>query len=141
MELARLQNVIVAQLRPAVRRLAERHPQFVARVLRRLVVQSPSRFLAGFWRDDGDREEFAATVAWEETSRPAGAIGSVWLVILLQLLLPALIRAFICWWSESASHRAAVGELRERLAASDALPTAALGWQRLWRMVCPRRDT
>lgn len=143
MELADLQDAIVDRLRPACQRMAARHPGFVARVVRRLVLRTPETERGYiYFRVYDEQQEFIADVALAEaTERPIGLAESVWLAILLQILLPALIQAFLLWWHADELHQRALRELRQRLeAALDSQRQSAAGpppaglWQngRLW---------
>ena len=134
MELTELQDAIVEDLRPAVQRLAARQPQFVESVLRRLVERTPDRYPIAFWQNEADREDFIARVALDLGEQPVGTLRPFWLVVLFQVLLPALIRAFLLWWADSDWHRTALRALRDRMATERPAPPirAANVWQKLW---------
>jgi hypothetical protein len=133
MELAELQSAIVNRLRPAARVLAGRSPRFVELVLRRLVERTPDRYPAALFADESDREEFVAAIALEGADRRFIASGTVWLVLLVQILLPALIRAFLLWWSDSPQHRDELAGLRARLAAAPSASARRFAWMQFWR--------
>lgn len=140
MDLPDLQDAIVDDLRPAVQRLAARQPQFVASVLKRLVERTPDRYPAAFWQNEADREDFVARVALDLGEQPIGALGPFWLVVLFQVLLPALIRVFLQWWADSDWHRTALRALRDRLASKPMATTPAERRGSLWRMLWPWRE-
>ncbi len=140
MELSDLQDAIVDDLRPAVQRLAARQPQFVASVLKRLVERTPDRYPVAFWQNESDREDFVARVAVDLGEQPIGTLGPFWLVVLFQVLLPALIRVFLLWWADSEWHRSALRALRDRMAQEPATITPAERRSSLWRMLWPWRE-
>lgn len=129
MNLDELQDAIVDELRPHVQRMAGRHPQFVARVLKRLVQRVPDFDPAPYWRNEADREDFVAAVAIDVIDEPAPAAEAVWVTILLTVLLPALIRAFLLWLQASDSHYLSARVLRDELARNQT------------RSIEPSRDT
>lgn len=134
MDLSELQDAIVDDLRPALQLIAARQPQFVESVLKRLVERTPDRYPIAFWQNEADREDFIARVALDLGEQPVGMLGPFWLVVLFQVLLPALIRAFLLWWADSDWHRTALRALRDRLAITPAAspgPSANL-WRKLW---------
>jgi hypothetical protein len=119
MELTDLTSAVFDELRPRARKLAVWHPAFVERVLRRLVERAPSPPSAPFFEDELDRDDFVADISLELAGQPMGGIGPFWLMLLMQVLLPALIRAFLLWWNRSPEHRMALVELRRRLDSAE----------------------
>lgn len=115
MELAELRDALVNDLRPMQQRMAARHPEFVALTFRRLVERAPSDAAQLPLAGDEECDEFAAAISMEMADAAAGAIGPIWWAILLQVLLPALIRAFLRWLGASEQNRRAVIELRASL--------------------------
>lgn len=121
MELNELQDAIVDGLGPGCQRLAARHPEFVERVLRRLVLRVPNSPHAELF-DLGEREEFCAEIGVDSVESPAKVVDSVWLFLLLSYLLPMLIRCFLRWLNESQAHRDSAVGLRNRLKEGVAAP-------------------
>lgn len=116
MNLDELQDTIVGQLRPNMQRLAAVRPEFVQSAVRRLVLRVPDKYPSNFFDDPSDTEDFAAGLMLEAASDRRFALSSIWVTILLQILLPALIRVFLLWWSHSESHRQSLRHLRDNLA-------------------------
>jgi hypothetical protein len=128
LELAEMQEAIVDLLRPRTQRLAARHADFVALVVRRFVEGLPNGVPESPFASESDRDDFVAGISLDLADQPVGGLGPFWLVVLLNVLLPALIRALLQWWRESAQHRRIVTELRDRLIATPAPSVAAGGW-------------